>query len=63
MERAADQSEQVLHQPVPEPALRSCRKIVIHLAAVRACGWSRGTNPAPTSPRSSKNPNKNNTIR
>jgi hypothetical protein len=33
MERAADQSEQVLHQPVPEPALRSCLKIVIHFGA------------------------------
>jgi hypothetical protein len=33
MERAADQSEQVLYQPVPEPALRSCRNTVIRLAA------------------------------
>jgi len=33
MERAADQSEQVLHQLVPESALRSCRNTVIRLAA------------------------------
>ncbi len=33
MERATDQPEQVLHQPVPEPAVRSFRKIVIRIAA------------------------------
>jgi hypothetical protein len=33
MEGAADQSEPILYQPLPEPALRSCRNTVNRLAA------------------------------
>ena len=54
MERAANQSEQVLDQLVPEPALRSCRSTVIRLAAGSLNGAPQPT-PVALRPSSLKN--------